>query len=231
MGERCSRQALGCQQAEGGLEKQLVPSAEKREGWYQGKPALGLPRAWAEVLSMSQALGELGPSMVWMIFSDNSRAKVGLQDCPAYLRRIFHDVGQHSRATRSRRALFPIPDMWEAELSQPRSLPSAFAVLSLVHAHPELKIHAWSYLSGRLKSGVPTKAQLQIKQNFQMAAARMLKGESPFSWGPEHIHQDLLSKHLSYTGEEVTPMQVLTLEQVLPALPPIGHGLTELGIY
>ena len=234
VGERCSRQALGCQQAEGGLEK-LVPSAEKRKGWYQGKPALGLPRAWAEVLSMSQALGELGPSMVWMIFSDNSRAKVGLQDCPAYLRRIFHDVGQHSRATRSRRALFPIPYMWEAELSQLRSLPSAFAVLSLVHAHPELKIHAWSYLSavfcnglwecsGRLKSGVPTKAQLQIKQNFQMAAARMLEGESPFFWGPEHILQDLLSKHLSYTGEEVTPMQVLTLEQVLPALPPIGHG-------
>ena len=40
----------------------------------------------------------------------------------------------------------------------------------------------------------------------------------------DEIEKELTSRFMSYTGEEIPKMEPLTLRQVLPSLPPLGHG-------
>ena len=49
-----------------------------------------------------------------------------------------------------------------------------------------------------------------------------LKGVHPCT--ADSVEDELKGKRLSYTGEEVSTCHPLTLDQVLPGLPPAGHG-------
>ena len=53
---------------------------------------------------------------------------------------------------------------------------------------------------------------------------RFLKQGVPNPLTSEDVWNDVSSKRVSYGGEEIAVAQVLTLEQILPSLPPLGHG-------
>ena len=53
---------------------------------------------------------------------------------------------------------------------------------------------------------------------------RFLKQGVPKPLTSEDVWNEVSSKRVSYGGEEIAVAQVLTLEQILPSLPPLGHG-------
>ena len=75
-----------------------------------------------------------------------------------------------------------------------------------------LENHPWSTLEQR--------AVLSLRQNVQ----RFLHLEGSIHASVESVSAELREKKVGYTGEELAAVQELTLEQVLPALPPTEHG-------
>ena len=61
-------------------------------------------------------------------------------------------------------------------------------------------------------------------QCMSEAVRRFLQPDIELAWTAEKLRADLKEKRLSYTGEEQAKLHKLTLEQVLPALPPVEHG-------
>eukprot|EP00438_Fugacium_kawagutii_P002308 Skav226067 [mRNA] locus=scaffold211:609064:615202:- [translate_table: standard] len=59
---------------------------------------------------------------------------------------------------------------------------------------------------------------------LEIGAKRALDGDVHLDRTPWEAEKELASRFLSYTGEEVPKMQVITVEQVAPALPPETHS-------
>ena len=53
---------------------------------------------------------------------------------------------------------------------------------------------------------------------------RMLVKDDELQRCPQDVEKELASRFVTYSGEEVPKMQVLSVDQVLPALPPASHG-------
>ena len=95
---------------------------------------------------------------------------------------------------------------------------------------------AWAYLSGcalnrlagfnaRPLNGRWTKSEQAAASSLLSAARRRCSSDVPQIKPSEEAWQkDMSSKKVGYNGEEVSVCQQLTLEQVLPALPPEEHG-------
>ena len=61
-------------------------------------------------------------------------------------------------------------------------------------------------------------------QSLKLATQRALAQDSEMPRTVSQVEKELSGRFLSYSGEEVPRMEVLTVSQVLPALPPQGHG-------
>ena len=60
--------------------------------------------------------------------------------------------------------------------------------------------------------------------NLQAAVQRVLRLDVSVTRTVETVEKELSSRFVSYTGEEIPRMEPLSVDQVLPALPPAGHG-------
>ena len=58
----------------------------------------------------------------------------------------------------------------------------------------------------------------------QSRAGRVLELKGQHSCTADSVEQELKGKRVSYTGEELGTCHPLTLDQVIPGLPPVGHG-------
>eukprot|EP00438_Fugacium_kawagutii_P011728 Skav222902 [mRNA] locus=scaffold1489:76567:81134:+ [translate_table: standard] len=59
---------------------------------------------------------------------------------------------------------------------------------------------------------------------IQDSVDRILNEDVSIPWDDSQIREDLKRRMISYTGEEVSKPETLTLEQVIPGLPPEEHG-------
>ena len=69
-----------------------------------------------------------------------------------------------------------------------------------------------------------THVQMRALGQLRSGIKRVLSGDCEICRTPEEAEQELSSRFITYTGEEVPKMQVLTLDQAEPALPPASHG-------
>ena len=60
--------------------------------------------------------------------------------------------------------------------------------------------------------------------SVRAAVQRSLRLDSPAERSSESVEKELSSRFVSYTGEEVPKMEVLTKDQIAPALQPAEHG-------
>ena len=67
---------------------------------------------------------------------------------------------------------------------------------------------------------VQTRALIQLRASIR----KVLSGDCEICRTPEEAEQELSSRFITYTGEEVPKMQILTMDQAEPALPPASHG-------
>lgn len=70
------------------------------------------------------------------------------------------------------------------------------------------------------------KAELTAVLNLRASVRRMLTCDASCHQSLSVVKKELSSRYIGYTGDEVPKMEVLTLAQVAPALPPMGHGGT-----
>lgn len=70
----------------------------------------------------------------------------------------------------------------------------------------------------------PTVGQKRATIAMKAGVERMLCNDVKIHRSYSEVEKEMSSRFLSYTGEEVPKMQVLTVSQILPALPPESHG-------
>lgn len=89
---------------------------------------------------------------------------------------------------------------------------ASFACNSLHGHHGPFPHGPWSKLERRMVEAVRASVQ------------RLLSHGRVHHSDFEGLEKELVSRRLSYTGEELKTCHQLTLEQVLPSLPPADHG-------
>lgn len=72
--------------------------------------------------------------------------------------------------------------------------------------------------------GSGSKAQRRSLDYLRSSIKKVLACDCRVERTPETAIQELASRYLTYTGEEVPKMQILSVDQTLPALPPASHG-------
>ena len=72
--------------------------------------------------------------------------------------------------------------------------------------------------------GTGTAMQRRALEQLQKCTKKVLSSDCVLSRTPEEADKELSSRFLTYTGEEVPKMQVLSIGQAEPALPPATHG-------
>ena len=173
--------------------------------------------------------------MAWVIFN-SSRLTVG-EDVThatlvALLGRILNPDAMHRGLVKSR-PLFPIPLGEFAELVQVASDLSMSDFVEHVKKK-SLAEEVWVCLSVCALNGVaggnratllkqPSVVQRRALVAIRCTVQEALKPTELIRSLPE-IEKELASRYLSYTGEEIPKMQVVSLKQIKPALPPIEHG-------
>jgi len=90
-----------------------------------------------------------------------------------------------------------------------------------------LVCHGLNVLSGCKKSAPRKRLGRQVLELLRVLDARIgrfLSLFSPLKVDPHEVWQDVLSKRISYDGEEFVEPVALTREQITASLPPLGHG-------
>ena len=66
--------------------------------------------------------------------------------------------------------------------------------------------------------------QRKVVESIRNCVARVLTRDERLSWALQDVEQNLAERAVGYGGDEISTLQVLTIEQAEPALPPFGHG-------
>lgn len=75
-----------------------------------------------------------------------------------------------------------------------------------------------------LPEGKPTALQRHAVVHLRSLLERSSGLDDHVRWGEKECREELKKSHTSYTGEEVEVAMSLSVEQMAPALPPIGFG-------
>eukprot|EP00438_Fugacium_kawagutii_P000055 Skav215901 [mRNA] locus=scaffold1542:116365:121392:- [translate_table: standard] len=90
-----------------------------------------------------------------------------------------------------------------------------------------LTICATNGVAGKTRAPIrkkPTMLQQRAISSMRDGVKRALALPATLHRSPRAAEKELASRFLSYTGEEVPKMQVITMKQVVPALPPESHS-------
>ena len=75
-----------------------------------------------------------------------------------------------------------------------------------------------------LAGGRLNASQTRAAASIAKSCGRVLELKGQHSCTADSVEQELKGKRVSYTGEELGTCHPLTLDQVIPGLPPVGHG-------
>ena len=178
-------------------------------------------------------LAGIGVGITWLIFIEGRLSKSSV----CVLRRLQTVIkadGWHARASRGMSTLFPFPFCWEALIGELSEV-SWFEVRNRDWKGSELSCKAWVFLSvlfcgllwrrsGLFRKGSLSRPQQLCLDEVERGVRRFLKSDRDVHWSVEDIKEEIGSRDLSYTGEELSRPEELTLEQMLLALPPPSHG-------
>lgn len=216
-------------QGQGGSDRQV--SVDPLAIAVEGSPHVtGLQSGWRQTLSGSTDLSVCGCALAWCLA--NGRLVSQVHDTAGHLGSLF-ESGMRHRAGRSRSA-FPLCEgEFEEALRFLRGV--SFAEASTEAVASKWSSKAWTMLAcfacQVLDSGyTPFLPGTWSKREKRLACAVEHSVQRLQSHGPvaavdlADVEKGLLSSRVSYEGEEIGVCHKLSYSQVLPALPPIGHG-------
>jgi len=181
--------------------------------------------------------GTLGRAMAWMVFNFSRlelERGVSLALRQAVLGKSVIGCAVHRSGPQRIRYLFPLPlgvvsNAHEAAQSMALDdfCNAHFALPSAADVWLALGILGVNGLAGHghvapLRKG--TEAQKEATKAIGRSINRVLDLETRLTRTCEQAEKELSSRFLSYSGEEVPKMQVLTLKAAQAALPPVSHG-------
>ncbi len=204
-----------------------LPRAESRERLKPGLEEL----QW--VLQVSTNLKSLGLALAWLL------AKVSCNDSgcskvtPLLMVLVGWAAGNGAVQRAPNRSSFPLPlGGLEVVLSKLQVI--SREDLMAVKFVQEWADDAWLLLSvvflnrlhgcRALVNDSWRKVHRGAIQSLKLAIQRALAQDSELPRTVSQVEKELSGRFLTYSGEEVPRMEVLTVSQVLPALPPQGDG-------
>ena len=195
--------------------------------WGRGFEFIG------QLAGVGSNLGKLGVCMAWMV----CQAKLA-KDASRSLKTIWgllagFDAGSPAVHRSYKKGAYPLrlgrlSDLWEilARRKMSEVLTPAF-----VEDHKE---DAWLFCcvqycnfqagSRALDFRRWRAWELRVVATLRNSVARTLSQDAVIERSEVEVEKELSSRFLSYTGEEIPKLEVLTIEQVEPSLPPKSHG-------
>ena len=185
----------------------------------------------------SSSLSQIGCALAWLVI--NRSYDVGREELCTVFDKVVLGSGFNPFAMQRGRGLslrspFPLPlgevsHTYEAAL---RLTMEDFCLMSSEKAHVEnswtiAAVAALNGLAGKSRAvnpGVGSKLQRRALSEVRASVKRMLVKDNELHRCPQDVEKELASRFVTYSGEEVPKMQVLSVDQVLPALPPASHG-------
>ena len=185
------------------------------------------------LVSVGTNLRKLGLAMAWLVIIVEYEGSCSgkLSALMAVLEGLVAGNGAVQRA--SNRSSFPLPlgglEVMVSTLASfskgnllveenvQRWAEEAWLFLSIVFLNRLHSCRALSFGSWRKMHQIPVSS---LKLTIQRALAQ----DTDVPRTVSEVEKELSGRFLSYSGEEVPKMEVLTVSQVLPALPPEGHG-------
>lgn len=196
------------------------------------------PLEWWEdaTLNNLKSLRQIGVHM-WLQFcrQDDQYPEADFLQAVVSVRPWMENMRQVSRVSRKRRALFPLPaHISKGSIEELGSL-SYSDIMANHELITKIATDCWCDLSilfcnklhdGQAKFGkdAPTKPQQAVLRAIKEGVVRVLSEDEEMDWDLEDVRADISKKLTSYTGEEIGTPEEITLEQMIPALPPASHG-------
>ena len=189
-----------------------------------------------EAISKAKSLRQLGVLLWWAVHQSDERIRqTYFSNVSAFAEKFAEQFTQGKRVYRSRRALFPLPFFWEDEL---RSLMEVKTVADLVDFScrvSDVGKSVWSAFAAlfcnhlfnnewKWSETPATAAQEGMKTEIENGVTRILDNDADLVWEEQTVEEDMKKRNVGYSGEEISLPEKLTLEQVIPGLPPESHG-------
>ena len=184
-----------------------------------GSQFQGLELKWKEALECSPNLAQFGARLAWGM--SRGFEYTGLELISQYAKPIATSVASHSTS-----GLFPLPVDFSKFLAVQWPL-GDFSRELCVDSWLNLVAMALNRLNGssgpypKQRTGRPVK---KCVETLRTRVSRFL--QQPLDGPVDHkqVWADVLSKKVSYEGEEIGIAQSLSVSQILKSLPPLGHG-------
>ena len=205
---------------------------ERSRGYPSYK--LGLD-SLTQMVGRAQSYRQLGCGLAWLLV----RMMFGKsQDCTGgYFRQMFFNLKAaetRSFSKRKRASLFPIREgsldklrLFLLEIDFEVCFTEEFAMKWGEEAWALLVIHGCNKMAdpkAAIEPGPWTAMEERAVGMLRRSVERRCTVDVVTSADLGAIEKDLKSKRIGYSGEEIGTCQMITLEQVLPSLPPPEHG-------
>eukprot|EP00438_Fugacium_kawagutii_P027135 Skav225198 [mRNA] locus=scaffold3065:268759:273280:+ [translate_table: standard] len=193
----------------------------------------------AEAAGQCSSLEAAGCAMAWLVFNLKHLEGAGLSS-PALSTTVRGKskrlTAMHRGGKRFARPLFPLPCPEASHLhDEARIYPMDVFCTDGVRGCGALKV--WTALSVCAANGVagfsrapfeakPTALQDRAIGSLQRTANKILASSVTLNRTTREAEKELATRFMNYTGEEVPKMQVISVKQILPALPPETHSGT-----
>lgn len=217
------RQEQG-QSGEGGRSREVVQKET-------GPPGL---KWWQSLVELAGDLSELGTGLYFSLFE---RGEAMDDDLLSQLsaEMALKKESQHPRVKHSKNQLFPLPRFWTVDFACFRPQAQVSEVLADKTFVKACAVECWcclctlfcnnlaneGFLFGATEASAPQRDLLfAIRQSVE----RVLGDDERAVWGLKEVLQDFERKSIGYSGEEICKAEPLSLERMLPGLPPEGHG-------
>ena len=188
---------------------------------------------WHKLLTLSSGLAATGCLLCWALVraEDTGWRKNSKQ----FLFSIFQRFCKSHGATEKKRGIiFPIVagDLKSilyrfAEVEMEEVVKPDFLSMWAEEAWVLCALHGLNFLAGhggRIHDGPWSAAEKRAVTSLRSSVRRFLQTGGKAAVNVEDIRVDLKEKRVGYSGDELASPEVLTLSQVLPALPPKEHG-------
>eukprot|EP00438_Fugacium_kawagutii_P007786 Skav218545 [mRNA] locus=scaffold3191:195997:201855:+ [translate_table: standard] len=193
----------------------------------------GISMLWAAA-NRCASLPEVGAALLWMMVRGKSLTGADDLLLNTLVMKPMSNVAMHRGWGCTPKPLFPLPVgglksllevaresefnsfcQWAVEANQGEEVWLA------------LSICATNGVAGKSRAllmSQPTTLQARAIASLRSSVKRALGESAELQRLPKEAEKELSTRFLSYTGEEVPKMQVITLKQIEPALPPSTHS-------
>ena len=190
-----------------------------------------------DLAGRSSSLSQIGCALAWLVVNRSYEVERG-DACKLFdqvvLGSWLNPFAMQRERSSNLRSPFPVPlgDVSQTYEKALRLSLEDFCLLSSEGHHAEeawviSTVAALNGMAGKSRAvnpGQGNKLQRRALAEIRSSVKRMLVKDCELHRCPTVVEKELASRFITYTGEEVPKMQVLSVDQVLPALPPASHG-------